>query len=111
MLVKTRFGGKALADGGRRWFARLRGVVLHRGMPGFAAPVERLIDELKHLPGIAQKTAQRLALHLLRLPPEDALAPADAVRGAKANVHERSGCGNITDADRSLYRTGSNRTK
>ena len=35
-------------------------------MPDFAAPVERLIDELKHLPGIGQKTAQRLAFHLLR---------------------------------------------
>jgi recombination protein RecR len=38
-------------------------------MPDFAAPVERLIDALKHLPGIGQKTAQRLAFHLLRAKP------------------------------------------
>ena len=41
-------------------------------MPDFAAPVERLIDELKHLPGIGQKTAQRLAFFILRAAPEDA---------------------------------------
>jgi len=39
-------------------------------MPDFAPPVERLIEELKHLPGIGQKTAQRLAFHLLRAAPE-----------------------------------------
>ena len=49
-------------------------------MPDFAAPVERLIDELKHLPGIGQKTAQRLAFHILRATPEDALALAEAIR-------------------------------
>src|SRR6266436_6297681 len=52
-------------------------------MPDFAPPVERLIDELKHLPGIGQKTAQRLAFYLLRAAPEDALALADAIRDAK----------------------------
>ena len=35
-------------------------------MPDFAEPVERLIDQLKHLPGIGAKTAQRLAFHILR---------------------------------------------
>src|SRR5438034_7400825 len=55
-------------------------------MPDFAAPVERLIDELKHLPGIGQKTAQRLAFHLLRAAPEDALALADAIRDAKEKI-------------------------
>src|SRR5947199_67803 len=55
-------------------------------MPDFAAPVERLIDELKHLPGIGQKTAQRLAFHLLRAAPGDALALADAIRDAKEMI-------------------------
>ena len=82
-----------------------------KGMPDFAAPVERLIDELKHLPGIGQKTAQRLAFHLLRLPPEDALALADAIRDAKQNIRECSVCGNITDADPCLYCTGAHRNK
>ncbi len=85
--------------------------VLNKGMPDFAAPVERLIDELKHLPGIGQKTAQRLAFHLLRLAPEDALALADAIRDAKEKIRECSVCGNITDADPCLYCTGVSRSK
>ena len=68
-------------------------------MPDFAAPVERLIDELKHLPGIGQKTAQRLAFHLLRAAPEDALALADAIRDAKEKIRACSTCYNITDSD------------
>jgi len=47
-------------------------------MADFAEPVERLIDQLKHLPGIGAKTAQRLAFHILRIAPEDALASAEA---------------------------------
>jgi len=80
-------------------------------MPDFAAPVERLIDELKHLPGIGQKTAQRLAFHLLRIAPEDALALAEAIRDAKEKVRECSVCSNITDNDPCLYCTGAHRDK
>jgi len=68
-------------------------------MPDFAVPVERLIDELKHLPGIGQKTAQRLAFHLLRAATEDALALDDAIRDAKEKIRECSVCHNITDVD------------
>ena len=93
------------------WFARREWGVLHRGMPDFAAPVERLIDELKHLPGIGQKTAQRLAFHLLRAAPEDALALADAIRDAKEKIHECGTCGNITDTDPCLYCAGPTRNK
>src|SRR5262249_46146252 len=46
-------------------FAQMHRVCYTCSMPDFAAPVERLIDELKHLPGIGQKTAQRLAYQLL----------------------------------------------
>src|ERR1700719_1359591 len=80
-------------------------------MADFAAPVERLIDELKHLPGIGQKTAQRLAFYLLRIPLEDALSLADAIRDAKEKIRECSVCGNITDTDPCLYCTGANRSK
>jgi recombination protein RecR len=80
-------------------------------MPDFAAPVERLIDELKHLPGIGQKTAQRLAFHLLRIAPEDALALADAIRDAKEKIRTCSTCHNITDSDPCLYCAGANRNK
>ena len=80
-------------------------------MPDFAAPVERLIDELKHLPGIGQKTAQRLAFHLLRIAPEDALALADAIRDAKEKIRTCSTCYNITDTDPCLYCAGPTRNK
>ena len=72
-------------------------------MPDFAAPVDRLIDELKRLPGVGQKTAQRLAFHLLRAAPEQALALADAIREAKRNIRGCSICNNLTDTDPCLY--------
>jgi recombination protein RecR len=80
-------------------------------MPDFAAPVERLIDELKHLPGIGQKTAQRLAFHLLRATPENALALADAIRDAKEKVRECSVCGNITEMNPCFYCVGPTRAR
>jgi recombination protein RecR len=80
-------------------------------MPDFAAPIERLIDELKHLPGIGQKTAQRLAFYLLRAVPEDALALADAIRDAKEKIRACSVCYNITDSDPCLYCVGPTRSK
>ena len=43
-------------------------------------PVNRLITELSRLPGIGQRTAQRLAFHILRVPNDEALALADALR-------------------------------
>jgi recombination protein RecR len=80
-------------------------------MPDFAAPVEKLIEELKHLPGIGAKTAQRLAFYLLRIPRQDALALADAIRDAKEKIRSCSVCHNITDADPCLYCTGATRNK
>jgi recombination protein RecR len=80
-------------------------------MPDFAAPIARLIDELKRLPGIGQKTAQRLAFHLLRTAPQDALALADAIRDAKLKVSECSICNNITDTDPCLYCTSPTRNR
>jgi recombination protein RecR len=80
-------------------------------MPDFAEPVSRLIDELKHLPGIGQKTAQRLAFHLLRAAPEQALALADAIREAKLNIRECSICNNITDIDPCLYCSSATRDR
>jgi len=79
-------------------------------MPDFAAPISRLIDELKHLPGIGQKTAQRLAFHLLRAKPEEAMALADAIRDAKQNIRFCSVCNNITDADPCFYCTSATRS-
>src|SRR5258708_5285576 len=78
-------------------------------MPDFAAPVERLIDELKHLPGIGQKTAQRLAFHLLRASSENALALPEAIREAKEKIHECSTSHNITHTDPCLDCVGPTR--
>jgi recombination protein RecR len=59
----------------------------------------RLIDELKKLPGIGGKSAQRLAFHILRAPREDADRLCEAVREVKDRVTYCSICNNITDAD------------
>ena len=80
-------------------------------MPDFAPSVARLIDELKRLPGIGQKTAQRLAFFLLRADRDQALALADAIREAKEKVHHCSVCNNLTDADPCLYCTSPTRNK
>ncbi|HTU36126.1 MAG TPA: recombination mediator RecR [Candidatus Acidoferrum sp.] len=80
-------------------------------MPDFAPSIARLIDELKHLPGIGQKTAQRLAFHLLRADREQALALADAIREAKERIRECSVCNNITDQDPCIFCASSSRDR
>ncbi|HUO34114.1 MAG TPA: recombination mediator RecR [Candidatus Acidoferrum sp.] len=80
-------------------------------MPDFAPSVNRLIDELKRLPGIGQKTAQRLAFHLLRVDRDQALALSDAIREAKERVRECSICNNITDTDPCHFCSSSTRNR
>jgi recombination protein RecR len=80
-------------------------------MPDFAPSVNRLIEELKRLPGIGQKTAQRLAFHLLRGDRETAFALSDAIRDAKEKIRECSICNNITDVDPCLFCTGATRNR
>jgi len=72
-------------------------------MSKFAEPMTRLIDELKKLPGIGSKSAQRLAFHILRSSDEDAEGLATAVRDVKANLRLCSVCNNITDVDPCVY--------
>jgi len=69
----------------------------------FAEPMAQLIEELKKLPGVGTKTAQRFAFHILRSGEEDAAALADAVRGLKANLRLCSVCNNVTDIDPCAY--------
>jgi recombination protein RecR len=57
--------------------------------------VNRLVTELSRLPGIGQRTAQRLAFHLLRVPAEDALPLADAIREVKETVGLCEVCFNL----------------
>ena len=63
----------------------------------------RLIEELKKLPGIGTKSAQRLAFHILRSPEQDADALAGAIRELKARLRLCSICNNITDIDPCTY--------
>ena len=65
--------------------------------------MSRLIDELKKLPGVGAKSAQRLAFHILRSSDDDAEALAAAVRAVKANLRLCSVCNNITDVDPCAY--------
>ena len=62
-------------------------------------PITKLIDELKKLPGIGGKSAQRLAFHVLRASREDADRLCDAIREVKDRVAYCSTCNNITDID------------
>ena len=80
-------------------------------MPDYAPPVTRLIDELKRLPGIGQKTAQRLAFFLLRSDRDQALALSDAIREAKERIRQCSVCNNITDTDPCFFCTSPSRNK
>jgi recombination protein RecR len=72
-------------------------------MSKFAEPMARLIDELKKLPGIGSKSAQRLAFHILRSSDDDATGLAAAIHDVKANLRLCSTCNNITDVDPCVY--------
>jgi recombination protein RecR len=80
-------------------------------MTKFAEPMARLIDELKKLPGIGGKSAQRLAFYILRSSPEDADALATAVRDVKAHLRLCSLCNNITDVDPCSYCSSATRNQ
>lgn len=64
-----------------------------------AASVERLTNRLARLPGIGRKSAARLAFHLLKLPKDEALELADAIREVKDKVGFCSICNNISETD------------
>ncbi len=61
--------------------------------------LEILVEELKKLPTIGQKSAQRLAMHLLKTPKDEALRLADAIRVVKEQVGFCNLCGNFSDSD------------
>ncbi len=72
-------------------------------MARYAEPLARLIEELKKLPGVGTKSAQRFAFHILRSSDDDAAALAEAVRGLKASLCLCSVCNNVTDIDPCSY--------
>jgi recombination protein RecR len=66
----------------------------------FAPPIQRLVAELAKLPGIGNRTAQRLAFHILRSDDDDAIALADAIREVKARIGLCEICCNLADGPR-----------
>jgi recombination protein RecR len=71
----------------------------------------RLIEELRKLPGIGSKSAQRLAFHILRASNEDADALSIAIRELKAQLRLCSVCNNVTDVDPCIYCTSATRNQ
>jgi recombination protein RecR len=78
-------------------------------MPDFAEPLARLITEFKRLPGIGQKSAQRLAFHVLRASRDDAEHLAQAVLDVKDKLGLCSICNNISESDLCLFCRDSSR--
>lgn len=70
-----------------------------------------MIEELKKLPGVGSKSAQRLAFYILRSSNEDASGLADAIRDVKANLRLCSACNNITDVDPCVYCSNATRNQ
>ena len=76
---------------------------------GNPEPVERLIDEFARLPGIGRRSAERMAFHVLKSSPDDALRLARAIDDVKRNVKACSICFNLTDIDPCRICSNSNR--
>lgn len=72
-------------------------------MSRFAEPMARLIEELRKLPGVGTKTAQRYAFHILRSSNEDADQLAGAIQELKASLRLCTVCNNVTDQDPCVY--------
>ncbi len=66
-------------------------------MTAFAGPLQSLVDELGRLPGIGPKSAQRIAFHLLKVAPEDAMRLADAIVAVKERVTLCPRCFNVAE--------------
>jgi recombination protein RecR len=80
-------------------------------MPDFAEPLTRLIQEFKRLPGIGQKSAQRLAFHVLRGSQEDAERLVAAVLDVKTKLGLCEVCNNISDGEQCPFCRDTNRDR
>jgi len=76
----------------------------------YAQPLNRLIEELRKIPSIGAKTAQRIAFHLLGAPGDDAEALAEAIRDMRKSLFYCSVCNNITHIDPCRYCTDTDRS-
>ncbi len=66
-------------------------------MKAHVGPVSRLMNELAKLPAVGRKSAERMAYHIMRAPPEDAKALADAVRDVRERVRPCRVCGSFAE--------------
>ena len=80
-------------------------------MDFYPVAIEKLIEEFAKLPSIGQKTAQRLALHVLNLPEDEVKEFADALVKARGTIKYCSVCGNFTDSDPCAICANPNRDK
>ncbi|MBI3726221.1 recombination protein RecR [bacterium] len=85
------------------WYARVARETLLAAREGrcgvYGEAVARLVAELRRLPGIGQRTAERLAFHLVVSPKPEALGLAEAIKDVKENVRPCSTCKNVTERD------------
>jgi recombination protein RecR len=68
-------------------------------MASYTQSIQNLMNELSRLPGIGMRSAERIAFHLLKQNPEDALKLADAIRDVKTRIKHCSICYNLTEQD------------
>jgi recombination protein RecR len=68
-------------------------------MSGYTQSIQSLMTELSRLPGIGMRSAERIAFHLLKQKPEDALKLADAIRDVKTRIRHCGTCYNLTEQD------------
>jgi recombination protein RecR len=69
------------------------------GMSSYTQSIQNLMDQLASLPGIGVRSAERIAFHLLKQRPEDALKLAEAIRDVKTRIRNCSICYNLTEDD------------
>ena len=77
----------------------------------YAEPVTKLIDEFKRLPGVGNKSAQRLAFHVLRMPEADVERFIEALQEVKRRIIFCTVCNNLTDVDPCRYCSSTNRDR
>ncbi len=68
-------------------------------MASYTQAIQNLMNQFARLPGIGMRSAERIAFHLLKEKPEEALALADAIRDIKTRIKHCSICYNLTEAD------------
>src|ERR1700744_218323 len=68
-------------------------------MTNYTQSIQALMTELSRLPGIGMRSAERIAFHLLKQSPADAMKLADAIRDVKTRIKHCSICYNLTEQD------------